>query len=335
MWLILSLIALLFWSGSDLFSKIGSKPDDKLSHWKMVMMVGLVMGLHAMFEIFVSKTPISLDAIITYLPASLLYIFSMILGYVGLRYIELSISSPICNSSGAISAILCFFVLGQRLEPMQAVAVILICIGVISLGIAEYTEDDEKRRLRQSTANVKYSKSVLAILLPVLYCLLDAAGTFVDSIILDTDVAVTGSFVGGVFCDTGSVYPSRFLNLLLCGRLEESTANVAYELTFLFMGIIAAIYVLIIKRDRLTVKRDTPKLIGGVCETIGQFAYVFAIAAYPIGAAPVISAYCIASVIWSSIFLKEKLSPKHYFSIVIAILGIVLLALYEGLSGDV
>ena len=55
MWFILALIALLCWSGSDLFSKIGSKPDDKYSQWKMVVAVGLVMGLHAMFEIFVNK----------------------------------------------------------------------------------------------------------------------------------------------------------------------------------------------------------------------------------------------------------------------------------------
>ena len=50
-WFILSLIAILFWSGSDLFSKMGSKPDDKYSHWKMVMAVGLVMGTHAIILI--------------------------------------------------------------------------------------------------------------------------------------------------------------------------------------------------------------------------------------------------------------------------------------------
>ena len=47
-WFILSLIAILFWSGSDLFSKLGSRPDDKYSHWKMVMAVGVVMGAHAL-----------------------------------------------------------------------------------------------------------------------------------------------------------------------------------------------------------------------------------------------------------------------------------------------
>ena len=59
MWFWLSLIALLCWSGSDLFSKIGCRDeDDRLSHLKMVMAVGVVMGLHAAFEIFVGGTEI-------------------------------------------------------------------------------------------------------------------------------------------------------------------------------------------------------------------------------------------------------------------------------------
>lgn len=101
MWLWLSLITLLCWSGSDLFSKIGCRDgSDKYSHLKMVIAVGVVMGLHAAFEIFVGGTEISWSVIWTYLPISLLYISSMALGYLGLRYIELSVSSPICNSSG-------------------------------------------------------------------------------------------------------------------------------------------------------------------------------------------------------------------------------------------
>ena len=59
-WFILSLIAILFWSGSDLFSKLGSRPDDKYSHWKMVMAVGVVMGAHAFFLI-ATGTPFSIS----------------------------------------------------------------------------------------------------------------------------------------------------------------------------------------------------------------------------------------------------------------------------------
>mgnify|MGYP003292615481 CR=1 FL=1 len=73
MWFWLSLATLICWSGSDLFSKIGCRDaKDKYSHLKMVMAVGLVMGLHAMYEIFVGGTEISLEIILTYLPVSLL-----------------------------------------------------------------------------------------------------------------------------------------------------------------------------------------------------------------------------------------------------------------------
>jgi drug/metabolite transporter (DMT)-like permease len=297
MWFWLALVALLCWSGSDLFSKMGSRPDDKYSHFKMVMAVGLVMGLHAMYEIFVTGISITVGDFVTYLPVSLLYIISMTIGYVGLRYIELSISSPICNSSGALAALGCFIFLGQRMSRLQTFAVVLVCIGVLGLGVVEMKEDDELRAKRQSTANVKYTKSFLAILLPVLYCIIDAAGTLADSLVLE--------------------------------KLNENTANVAYELTFLFLGIMAFIYVVIIKRDKLTVKRESPKVAAAIFETAGQFAYIFAVGANAIAAAPVISSYCVASVLWSRIFLKEKLSIKHYAMIIVCVIGIIILGTME------
>ena len=45
-WFWLSVIALLCWSGSDFFSKIGCRDRrDPYSHLKMVTAVGVVMGL--------------------------------------------------------------------------------------------------------------------------------------------------------------------------------------------------------------------------------------------------------------------------------------------------
>lgn len=113
MWFWLSLVSILFWSGSDIFSKIGSKPDDKYSHWKMVIAVGTVMGIHAIIELSCGAE-CRLSDIFTYLPVSFLYIFAMILGYVGLRYVVLSVSTPICNSSGAVAALLCFLILKRQ-----------------------------------------------------------------------------------------------------------------------------------------------------------------------------------------------------------------------------
>ena len=59
-WFWFSIIALLCWSGSDFFSKIGCRDArDPYSQNKMVMAVGIVMGLHAAFEIFVGGVEIS------------------------------------------------------------------------------------------------------------------------------------------------------------------------------------------------------------------------------------------------------------------------------------
>ena len=42
-----------------------------------------------------------------------------------------------------------------------------------------------------------------------------------------------------------------------------------------------------------------------------------------------ISAYCAVSVLWSRIFLKEKLSWKHYLTIATAVVGIVILGAFD------
>ena len=301
MWFWLSLIALLCWSGSDLFSKIGCRDaDDKYSHLKMVIAVGTVMGLHAAFEIFVGGTEISWDVIWTYLPVSLLYIGSMTLGYLGLRYIELSVSSPICNSSGALVAVLTLLFVGtEDYTPLTYLAIALVCCGAVGLGVVDAREDPELRAARQAEGNYKYAKSFLALALPVAYCLLDAAGTFADNRVLET--------------------------------LNEDSANCAYELTFLAAAVVCFVYVVLIRKDKLIPKLEGPKYLGAVCETAGQFAYIYAIAdtSHLAMSAPIISSYCAASVLWSRLFLKEKLSWKHYAMIGLIVIGIALMGMLD------
>ena len=302
MWFWFAIVALLCWSGSDLFSKIGCQDaKDRYSHLKMVMAVGLVMGLHAAYEVFFKGVEINASIILTYLPVSMLYILSMAIGYLGLRYIELSISSPICNSSGAIVAVLTLMTAGtgEDLPPVALVAVALVCVGVIGLGVVESHEDEELRRARQDASNHHYAKSWVALAIPVIYCLLDALGTFADSRVLEV--------------------------------LDEDSANVAYELTFLIVGALCAVYVLGIKKQKLVAREEAPKYTGAVFETVGQFFYIYALAdsAHVAFAAPIISSYCVASVVWSRIFLKEKLSWKHYGMIALVVAGIVILGILD------
>lgn len=302
MWFWFAVIALLCWSGSDLFSKIGCQDEkDKYSHLKMVTAVGIVMGLHAAYEIFIGGVEINLEVILTYLPVSALYIVSMAVGYIGLRYIELSISSPICNSSGAIVAVLTIITvgIGDEVPPVALVAVALVCIGVIGLGFTEANEDEELRRARQDASNRHYAKSWIAIFIPIVYCLLDALGTFADSRVLEI--------------------------------INEDSANVAYELTFLVVGLVSLFYVTVVKKQRLVAKQEAPKYTGAIFETIGQFFYIYALAdtEHVAFAAPIISSYCVASVVWGRIFLKEKLSKKHYLCILAVVIGIVIMGILD------
>ena len=299
-WFWFSIIALLCWSGSDFFSKIGCRdPKDRYSQYKMVIAVGVVMGAHAAYEVFVGGVEISWSVILTYLPVSLLYIGSMTLGYVGLRYIELSISSPICNASGALVAVIA--IVTGTAEPMAApqyLAIVLACAGVIGLGFVEAMEDEALRAARQEASNYKYAKSWLALALPIAYCLLDAAGTFADDLVLET--------------------------------LNEDSANVAYELTFLAAGIAAFVYTCLIKKQKLVPKMELPKYVGAGFETAGQLAYIYALASGESAlAAPIIASYCMVSVLWSRLFLKERLSWKHYVCIFVTFAGIVIMGIYD------
>ena len=299
-WCWFSIIALLCWSGSDFFSKIGCRDaKDKYSQFKMVMAVGVVMGIHALFEIFVNGVEISWQVIWTYLPVSLLYILSMTLGYVGLRYIELSISSPICNASGALVAIIAIVSgTADAMEAPQYLAIALACAGVIGLGFVEAHEDEELRAARQEASNYKYAKSWLALALPIAYCVLDAAGTFADDLVLET--------------------------------LNEDSANVAYELTFLAAGVVSFVYTCVIKKQKLLPKMEAPKYVGAIFETIGQVFYIYALASGESAlAAPIIASYCMVSVLWSRLFLKEKLSWKHYVCIAVTFAGILIMGIYD------
>ena len=302
MWFWFAVIALLCWSGSDLFSKIGCRdPGDKTAYLKMVIAVGAVFGLHAAYGLLFKGVELDMRTVLIYLPVSALYIASMTIGYLGLRYIELSISSPICNSSGAIVAVLTFLTAGisEDLPPVALAAVALVCIGVIALGVTEAREDEDLRKARQDASNYHYAKSFLAILIPIIYCILDALGTFADSRVLEV--------------------------------LDEEAANTAYELTFLLVGIVCAVYVYGIRREKFSLRRSIPRTVGGVFETAGQFCYVYALAdtEHVAFSAPIISSYCVLSVLWSRIFLKEKLSWKHYICILLVVIAIVILGILD------
>lgn len=309
MWFIFALVTMLFWGGADLMYKKGAVESDKYSHLKTSIAVGLVMGIHTFCVLLFGNINYDFRNIIVYLPVSMMYILSMTIGYFGLRYLELSISSPIQNASGAVSCILCLIFLGQRLDIISTLGVILVCLGVIVLGIIEKKMNDDP--LTQE--NKKYKIGFVAFFMPILYCIIDSLGTFFDAYYLD-DVSTT-----------------PLLNVT--ENTLENVANVSYELSFFIVAVILFIFVKFIKKQSFKITDQKDRLGAAVLETGGQFFYVYAMSGNGVIAAPMIASYCIVSIILSRLILKEKLEKNQYFSVLFVILGILMLGISEGLAG--
>ena len=298
MWLLFALLTTFSWAFADLFYKKGAEPTDKTSHIKTVIMVGLVMGVHAFVYMIINNIHFSPVRLITYSPVSFMYILSMTVGYIGLRYIELSISSPVQNSSGMVTAILVFIFFSHTLKVLESIAVIIITAGIIALAILEKQISNKTVTLNDYEKK-KYQRSFIALMFPVLYCLIDGLGTFADAVYLDELSLIT-----------------------------EDDALLAYEFTFFICAVISFIY-LKIKKVKFNLFKEKDKGAAAVFETAGQFFYVFAMAQNAIIVAPLISSYSVFSVLLSRIFLKERLNRKQYIVVAIVIIGIALLALSE------
>lgn len=298
---IFTLTTLLAWGGADLFYKKGADEADKYSHLKTAMMVGIVMGIHALYTLIKNGFQFNPINLLVYLPVSAMYILSMVVGYFGLRYLELSISSPIQNSSGAVCCILCLVILGEKISGLSAVGVILICLGLLCLGILEKSDADKLTKINQK----KYKIGFIAIIIPVIYCILDSLGTFFDAYYLDD---ATTTPLKGVTVDT-----------------LEDTANMSYEFSFLICAVLIFIFLYFVKKEKFRLPEQKDRTIAAVLETAGQATYVYAMSANAAIAAPAISAYSIVSLILSRLFLKEKLSKWHYMVIAVVIIGIAVL----------
>ncbi len=309
MWFIFALVSFATWGTADLFYKKGSVETERYSHLKTTIFVGFVMGLTAIGMIVfkgIDYNPINL---LVYLPCSVMYILSMTLGYFGLRYLELSVSSPIQNASGAVSCLL-IMLLTQKLPSIaEGIAIVLISFGVIMLGVLEKQIETEFE-LEHSK---KYKIGFVAFMMPIIYCILDAMGTVLD------DVYILES------------YESTPLVNVTADNYED-VANISYMLTFFIVAVILAVFVYVIKKEPIKLKKQGNRVAAGVCETVGQLTYVYAIAGNGLVAAPIIASYCVVSVMLARIFLKEKLTVKQYIMVGFVFAGILLLGVVEGLA---
>ena len=315
-WFVYALICVFGWGCADLFYKKGTDETDKYSQYKIAVWVGLGMGIVSLFLLPFAETTFSLGSFFgnatKYLPASLGYIISMVIGYAGLRYLEVSVISPVQNSSGALSAIAMtaiFLILGKEIDytAIDYIGTGVIVSGVVALAIVEQRLSLNERSLEVKEEDKKYRFGALALIFPVLYCVFDTIGTAADGIILDDEVGL---------------------------GLGDIDVLVIYGLTFMFAGLVCWIIMFAkTKKPYNPFKRsETPKGAAALAEEFGQIFYVFAMGSNPVLAAPMIASYCVVSVVLSRIFLKEKLKLSQYLCVIAVIAGIIMLGVSEGLS---
>ena len=318
-WLLFAIGTAILWGTAELFYKKGAQPGEKYSHLKICVWVGIVMGAHAIFTLLTQDINYNPVNIIRYLPVSLFYIISMAFSYFGMRFLEESISDPIENTAGVICVLLFALFMGDEFSVLTWVAVGVITVGVVGVSFLENRGETTRKK--------NYGKvlAVVAFIMPFLYALLDAFGTFLDDAFFLVEDVASSPLVE------------------VTEETIEAVANTSYELTFaLFaLGLFIFMKAKKVKFGPMFTKNENgkasfaaghrDKLLAAVFETAGQFTYVYALGGVDAVAAPILSSVCVVSLVLSRIFLKEKLPKKTYLFIAIVIIGILLLAVSEEL----
>ena len=304
-WLFFAIGTAILWGAAELFYKKGARPDEKYSHLKICVWVGVVMGLHAIFTLLTQNISFNPVNILIYLPVSLFYIISMAFSYFGMRFLEESISDPIENTAGVICVFLFAVFMGDEFHWLTWLAVIVITLGVVGVSYLENRGETPRKKT--------YGKklAIISFCMPFLYALLDAFGTFFDDAFFLVEDIANAPFVD------------------VAEETIEAVANTSYELTFAAFALCLFVFMKVKKVKFGPVAQNKDKVLAAVFETAGQFTYVYALGGVDAVAAPILSSVCVVSLLLSRIFLKEKLSWKTYICIAVVIIGILLLAVSE------
>ena len=318
-WLILTLIATISWGVTDVFSKMSVDENDKDFHIKLTIWTGMAMGVLFLMLLPFSESKASIIELsakyIEFVPPALLYIISIMVGFVGLKYLELSVFSPIQNASGAVAMliILAYYLYSGRISavsevvsPMDWVGVVLATAGILSMAAVQHNLSREKKA--SDPGNNKYRYGAVALLFPLAFCFMDAAGTVIDNFILNGTDGQEG--IGAV----------DYLIL--------------YNLAFFVVAVILWIYLLIVRKKPYNPfqKSEIIKAASGIGELLGNAFYIFAMALDPLLTGPIISAYCVVSVVLSGTVLKERLRPSQYLCVGLVLAGIIVMAVSEIIS---
>ncbi|SJZ85928.1 Uncharacterized membrane protein [Pilibacter termitis] len=312
LWFICTILTIFTWGAGEFFYKVGNDYEDDYSSSRTVVMVGLFFGLYVLvYYVMIQHFSYDWSSFLTYLPVSAAYIISMWLGYIGLRYLEVSIVGPVSNASGAVSALFLVLFAGQKISWLAWVAIILVTLGIL---IISRGEDSEMKERAENAENVeeekRYRIGAIAILFPIGYMIFDSLGTFFDGIVLDAhELTIFGNTIHWA--------------------LDEDQAQMSYMLTFFFLGLLVFLWLTFVKKQKWSFGGEKSRATAAILETIGQVFYVFAMTGASVLAAPLIASYAVFSVVLGHIFLKERLKPLAYVAVILVVIGTIIIGVYD------
>lgn len=311
-WMILVLACIASWSTCDLCYKKGSDCEDKLSHLRFLVWLGIVMGISSFLLFPWSESGVPFGALVLkyadYMPFALAYVLALMCGIIGARHLDISVASPLENIDGAVAAaiLLVYFAatgavsnLAEQFTWLDPFGVLFIVVGIILLGIQE-----QRRSKAEEAIEGNHKLGAAAFLFPFIYTLFDAASMVFEGAVFQAD---NGEFIGEI----------DFLIL-------EGAA-------FFTVGVGAWIWLLFAEKTVYCPfrKGELVKCGAAITENLGNVFFAFAIAKNPVLTPPVTTTYFIFTIFGAKIFLKEKMSRRQYFCLFILSVGIILLGISE------
>ena len=237
--------------------------------------------------------------------AIIIYIIVVIISYIGVKYMDISVYTPIADASSGFSVLMIIIFLiitgsinssSIYLSPACITGMLLSIVGVFFLASFQ-----NHSYVQKEPSDSKYSKGALAFLFPLSFCIMDAISTFIDSINMGAEgEAEIGSF--------------DYIRIYLVG--------------YLITGIISWIIILIkARKPYLPHKKTDIKFFTiGFCEIVASVTYIFALDKSAVLTVPIANSYCIVTLLVSHIFLKERLNVSQYIYIAMVIAGIFIIS---------
>lgn len=156
MWLVFSILTVIFWGTSETIFKKSSKGDEH-SVIHLLAYNGIFFGISGIIYMLIVYKGFNFDLInvLKYLPIAIIYILSMFSYYNAMSRIKISLVSPIVNSSCIITVVLSVLILKQYPTTIQLIGIILIIISIIMLSFNRDGERDvEKDILKSKSSNL-------------------------------------------------------------------------------------------------------------------------------------------------------------------------------------